>query len=136
MHIYLLTPPDWGCPHGVIMNFSLASTPRCRGWCYSFPWIASLYLCSLPHNVVLSQETSSTYFWVYGMIQPGIDRLPDYSTNYSVSSSGQDCMFHLYLKDSENIVHLIFFEWFCFVHRLFVSIIKFWSLAQFSFSCS
>ena len=24
--------------------FSIATTPRCRGRCYSFPWIAPLYL--------------------------------------------------------------------------------------------
>ena len=23
--------------------FSIATTPRCRGGCYSFPWIAPLY---------------------------------------------------------------------------------------------
>ena len=30
--------------------FSKASTPRCRGGCYSFPWIAPLYSWSLPYN--------------------------------------------------------------------------------------
>ena len=24
--------------------FSIATTPRCRGGCYSFPWIAPLYI--------------------------------------------------------------------------------------------
>ena len=30
--------------------FSIATTPRCRGGCYSFPWIAPLYPWSLPYN--------------------------------------------------------------------------------------
>ena len=30
--------------------FSIATTPRCRGGCYSFPWIALLYPCSTPYN--------------------------------------------------------------------------------------
>ena len=30
--------------------FSLATTPRCRGGCYSIPWIASLYHWSLPYS--------------------------------------------------------------------------------------
>ena len=30
--------------------FSIATTPRCRGGCYSFPWIAPLYPWSIPYN--------------------------------------------------------------------------------------
>ena len=30
--------------------FSIPTTPRCRGRCYSIPWIAALYPWSLPHN--------------------------------------------------------------------------------------
>ena len=30
--------------------FSIATTPRYRGGCYSFPWIAPLYPWSVPHN--------------------------------------------------------------------------------------
>ena len=30
--------------------FSIASTPRCRGGRYSFPWIAPLYPSSLPYT--------------------------------------------------------------------------------------
>ena len=30
--------------------FSIATTERCRGGHYSFPWIAPLYPCSLPYN--------------------------------------------------------------------------------------
>ena len=29
--------------------FSIATTPRCRGGCYSFPWISPLYLSYLPY---------------------------------------------------------------------------------------
>ena len=31
--------------------FSIATTPKCRGGCYSIPWITSLYSWSLPYNV-------------------------------------------------------------------------------------
>ena len=33
-------------------NFSIATTPRCRGGCYFFPWIAPLYLD--PYLIMLS----------------------------------------------------------------------------------
>ena len=29
--------------------FSIATTPRCRGGCYSFPWIAPLYPSYVPY---------------------------------------------------------------------------------------
>ena len=29
--------------------FSIATTPRCRGGCYSFPWIAPLYPWYIPY---------------------------------------------------------------------------------------
>ena len=32
--------------------FSSATTPRCRGGCYTLLWIAPLYSCSLPYNAV------------------------------------------------------------------------------------
>ena len=32
--------------------FSIATTPRSRGGRYSFPWIAPLYLWSVPYNAV------------------------------------------------------------------------------------
>ena len=38
--------------------FSIATTPRCRGGCYSFPW------------------ASSTLFKVFGMTRPGIEPRP------------------------------------------------------------
>ena len=53
--------------------FSIATTPRCRGGRYSFPWIAPLYPWSLPYNAVLSKVASSTIFWVFGMTQTGIE---------------------------------------------------------------
>ena len=36
-----------GRPEG---SFSIATTPRCRGGHYSFPWIVPLYLWSIPYN--------------------------------------------------------------------------------------
>ena len=52
---------------------SIATTLRCRGGCYFFPWIAPLYPWSLPYIAVLSKEASSTIFWVFGMTRPGIE---------------------------------------------------------------
>ena len=33
------------------VSFSIATTPKCREGCYSFPWITRLYPGSLPYNV-------------------------------------------------------------------------------------
>ena len=54
--------------------FSIATTPRCRGGCYSFPWIAPLYPWYVAYFAVLSKEVSSTIFNVFGMTRPGIER--------------------------------------------------------------
>ena len=54
--------------------FSIATTLRCRGGHYSFPWIAPLYPSNVPYNAkVLSKEVSSTTFWVFVMTQPEIE---------------------------------------------------------------
>ena len=49
--------------------FSIATTPRFRGGCYS--WIALLYLWSVPGNAGC-KVASSTIFLIFGMCQPGI----------------------------------------------------------------
>ena len=48
-------------------SFSIATTLRCRGGCYSISRIAPLYPWSSPYKAA-----SSTIFWVFGMIRPGI----------------------------------------------------------------
>ena len=53
--------------------FLIATTQSCRERCYSFPWIAPLYPWSTPYNAVLSNEASSTIFWVFGMTWPAIE---------------------------------------------------------------
>ena len=53
--------------------FSIATTPRCRGGRYSFPWIAPLCPWYVPCIAELSKEISSTIFKVFGMTQPGIE---------------------------------------------------------------
>ena len=52
--------------------FSLATTPRCRRGRNSIPWIAPLYTWSL-QCWVLTEAASSTIYWVFGMIRPGIE---------------------------------------------------------------
>ena len=45
--------------------FSIATTPRCRGGHYSFPWIASLYPWSIPykmHEIKLNKGNYPTIF--------------------------------------------------------------------------
>ena len=52
--------------------FSIATTLKCRGGCYSFPCIASLTLD--PYLIMLlSKAASSTIFWVFGITWPGIE---------------------------------------------------------------
>ena len=55
--------------------FSIATSPRCRGGCYSFPWIDPLYPWYVPffYCWVLSKKVSSTIFGVFGMTRPGIE---------------------------------------------------------------
>ena len=53
--------------------FSIATTLRCRGGCYSIPWITPLYSWSLPYNAeckarqhevpFLSLSYDSTWDW-------------------------------------------------------------------------
>ena len=52
--------------------FLIATTSRCRGGHYTFPWIAPFYPWSL-QCWVLNKEESSTIFWVFGMTHPGIE---------------------------------------------------------------
>ena len=51
-------------------SFWKATTPRCRGGCYSFPWIASLILDS--YLTMLNGGIKYHFFKVFGMTQPGI----------------------------------------------------------------
>ena len=44
------------------LPFSIATTLKCRGGRYSFPWIAPLYPWYVPYNAELSKEISSTIF--------------------------------------------------------------------------
>ena len=55
--------------------FSIATTPRCKGGRYSFPWIAPLYPWYVPtlYCWVLSKVVSSTILKVFGMTWPGIE---------------------------------------------------------------
>ena len=50
--------------------FTLATTRRCRGGCFSFSWIAPLYPSSISYS---AEEVSSTIFWIFGMTWPGIE---------------------------------------------------------------
>ena len=62
--------------------FSIATTPRCREGCYSFPWIAPLPLIHTLYCWVLSKEVSITISKVFGMTQLRIEpRSPGPLTN-------------------------------------------------------
>ena len=47
--------------------FLIATTARCRGGCYSIPWITPLYPWSLPYNAELSKVASSTIFFFFNL---------------------------------------------------------------------
>ena len=53
--------------------FSIVTTPRCRGGCYSFCGLLNFTLD--PYLIILSvkKAASSTIFWVFGMTRPGIE---------------------------------------------------------------
>ena len=64
--------------------FSLATTPRCRGGRYSFPWIVPLYPLSVPHNANTRRHQILFFiflfiylfiYWVFGMSRSGIELL-------------------------------------------------------------
>ena len=56
--------------------FSIATTPRCRGGCYSFPWIAQLHPWYVSvYCWVLSKDVSNNIFKVFGMTRPEIEHL-------------------------------------------------------------
>ena len=57
-------------------SFSIATTPRCTGRCYSFPWISPLYPWYVPYIAeLLSKEISSTILKIFGMTRPRIEPL-------------------------------------------------------------
>ena len=53
--------------------FSIATTPRCRGGCYSFPGL--LYFTLDPYLIMLGVKQGGIkyHFWVFGMTRPGIE---------------------------------------------------------------
>ena len=54
--------------------FSIATTPRCRGGRYSFPWISPLYPWSLPYNAECkARRYQVPFFKIFGMTRPGIE---------------------------------------------------------------
>ena len=54
--------------------FLIATTPRCRGERFSFPWIVPLYSWSIPFNAECSARRHQVpFFWVFGMNRPGIE---------------------------------------------------------------
>ena len=50
--------------------FPIVTPPRCKKGCNSFPWIAPLFPWYVPNK-----EGIKYYFWVFGMIRPGIEPL-------------------------------------------------------------
>ena len=56
--------------------FSIATTPRCWGGCYFFPWIAPLYPWFLPYNAECwARKHQVLFFWVFGMTRLRIEPL-------------------------------------------------------------
>ena len=61
--------------------FSIATTPRCRGGCYSNPWIDRLYPWSVPYNVKQVPFFES-FLWLNVRLKPGL--LDHWRTLYSL----------------------------------------------------
>ena len=112
--------------------FSLANWLRCKGECYTFPWITPLYPWHIPYNAVLSKEASRTIFWVFDMIRPGIEpRSPEPLANtlyLSISLLFLDFFYLLALMCS------FFFLLFSFYHLFFLSLYRFFFLLAFCLS--
>ena len=53
--------------------FSIATTPRCRGGRYSFPWLLHFTLDSYLIMLSVKQGGIKYHFWVFGMTRPGIE---------------------------------------------------------------
>ena len=54
--------------------FSIATTPRCKGRCYFFPWIAELYPRYVHYNAECWARRYQVHFLkVFGMTRPGIE---------------------------------------------------------------
>ena len=67
--------------------FSIATTPRCRGGCYSIPWIAPLHPWSLPYNAECSPRQHrvplfKSLVWVDLGLNPSL--LDHWQTFYSL----------------------------------------------------
>ena len=82
-------------------SFSIAATPRCRGGCYSFPWIASLYPWSLPYNAECYARRHQVPFfesltWLDLGLNPG---LLDHGWTLSSSSSSSICVLSTDIPD-------------------------------------
>ena len=90
--------------------FSIATSLRCRRGCYSFPWIAPLYLWSLPHNAI-KQGGIKYHFWVFGMTQPGIE---PWSLGPLVNTRTEMVRKKLMATDERQIVNWCYFS----AHRL------------------
>ena len=55
------------------VSFSIATTPKYRGWHYSFPWIALFYPWYVPYNAECSVRLHQVPFlWIFGMSRPEI----------------------------------------------------------------
>ena len=111
--------------------FSIATTPRCRGERYSFTLMALLYPWYLPYNTVLSKAASSTIFWVFGMIWPGMEPWsPELLVNTLLTwSMGWLCIIlerYIYWKELLGQLNFFFFFFFflLFVLILFLILLQ------------
>ena len=94
--------------------FSIATTPRCRGGRYYFPWIAPLYPWSLPYNAecqakyhFMSLWYVSTWDWI-----PVFQTVGGYSTHYTNYN-----YFIIFIHFHSYMILSIIIEWEWFFNR-------------------
>ena len=84
--------------------FSIATTPRCRGGRYFFPWIAPLYPWYVPVCWVLSKAVSSTIFlslwyestWDWNQVSRAIGKHSTHKAN-EPNNNEYFCTYFLFL---------------------------------------
>ena len=84
--------------------FSIATTPRCRGGCYSFPWIAPLYL--VPYFIMLSVKQGSIKYpflslwcdstWDWTQVSRAIDEHSNHHANVRYKSWKDQPKFNIF----------------------------------------
>ena len=81
---------------------TVATTPRCRGGCYSFPWIAPLYPWSLPYNAECWAKWDQVPFFEF-LVWTDLGLNPSLLDHWQTLGSYP---LHIFLKAIRNVYEL------------------------------